>query len=113
MHIFRRPAGADCGLFFVIDGDIFELGDVRLQSGATLHTAHLAYKTHGRLDAQATNAILVPTFYGARHADYEGMIGPGHALDPTHYFIVVVDMFCNGLSSSPSNAPAPFYGPRF
>ena len=43
------------------DGDIFELGDVRLQSGTTLHRARLAYKTHGRLDASATNAILVPT----------------------------------------------------
>jgi homoserine O-acetyltransferase len=97
----------------VTDGDIFELGDVVLQSGATLHGARLAYKTHGRLNAAASNAILVPTFYGGRHGDYEGMIGPGRALDPERWFIVVVDMFCNGLSSSPSNTPAPFDGPKF
>ena len=64
------------------DGDIFELGDVRLQSGALLNNAHLAYKTHGRLNATASNAILVPTFYSGRHGDYEAMIGPGRALDP-------------------------------
>jgi len=95
------------------DGHIFALGDIALQSGATLHGARIAYKTHGRLDAAGTNAILVPTFYGGRHADYEAMIGPGRALDPAKYFIVVVDMLCNGLSSSPSNTPAPFNGPKF
>ena len=95
------------------DGDIFELGDVRLQSGVKLHDAHLSYKTHGRLNATAANAILVPTFYAGQHADYEAMIGPGRALDPANYFIVVVDMFCNGLSSSPSNAAPPFNGPKF
>ena len=95
------------------DGDIFDLGDVVLQSGATLHGARIAYRTHGRLDAAGTNAILVPTFYGGRHADYDGMIGPSHALDPSRYFIVVVDMLGNGLSSSPSNTPVPWNGPRF
>ncbi|CAN5810323.1 alpha/beta fold hydrolase [soil metagenome] len=93
--------------------EIFELGDVRLQLGQTLPNAWLSFKTHGALNADASNAILVPTFYGGRHADYEGMIGPGHALDPAAYFIVVVDMFCNGLSSAPSNTKAPFDGPRF
>ena len=82
---------------------------IQAGSGGT----RLAYTTHGRLDAAATNAILVTTFYGGRHADYAGMIGPGRALDPAKYFIVVADMFCNGLSSSPSNTPAPFDGPRF
>jgi homoserine O-acetyltransferase len=35
------------------------------------------------------------------------------ALDPTRYFIVVPNMFGNGLSSSPSNTPHPHAGPRF
>lgn len=97
----------------VTDGDVFELGNVELQSGATLRTARLVYRTYGRLNGQGDNAILVPTFYGGRHVDYEGMIGSGHALDPERYFIVVVNMFCNGLSSSPSNTPSPCNGPKF
>jgi homoserine O-acetyltransferase len=36
------------------------------------------------------------------------MMRAGRALDPARYFIVVPNMFGNGLSSSPSNTPAPF-----
>ncbi len=34
-------------------------------------------------------------------------------LSPEKYFIIVPNMFGNGLSSSPSNTPAPLDGPRF
>src|SRR5204863_70064 len=37
----------------------------------------------------------------------------GRALDPARYFIVATEMFGSGGSSSPSNTPAPFDGPRF
>jgi homoserine O-acetyltransferase len=35
------------------------------------------------------------------------------ALDPARYFIIVPNMLGNGLSSSPSNMPPPYNGPRF
>ena len=92
---------------------VHELGDLELQSGMTLHGARIACCTHGVLNAEGDNCILLPTFYGGRHGDYEPMIGAGRALDPARWFIVVVDMFGNGLSSSPSNTPAPFDGPKF
>ena len=41
----------------VTDGDVFELGDLKLQCGATLHTARLAYQTHRRLNTAADNAV--------------------------------------------------------
>jgi homoserine O-acetyltransferase/O-succinyltransferase len=90
------------------DYDVFELGDVELQSGLTLRQAKLAYKTHGELAAARDNVILMPTYYGSQHPDAEAMIGPGRALDPNNYFIIVPNMFGNGLSSSPSNTPPPF-----
>ncbi len=95
------------------DYSVFELGDVELQSGACLHDAKLAYKTFGELNAAADNAIIVPTFYAGRHPDYEYLIGDDKALNPQEYYIVVVNMFCNGLSSSPSNTDIPFNGPKF
>ncbi len=49
------------------DGDVFELGNVELQSGATLRNARLVYKTYGQPNTQADNAILVPRVYGGRH----------------------------------------------
>jgi len=90
------------------DHEIFELGDVVLQSGLTLRQAKLAYKTYGRLSASRDNVIVMPTFYGGQHTDTESMMRAGRALDPARYFIVVPNMFGNGLSSSPSNTPPPF-----
>jgi homoserine O-acetyltransferase len=79
---------------------------VALQSGATLLDARLAYKTYGRLNAASDNVVVMPTFYGARHADVELMMADGRALDPRRYFVIVPNMFGNGLSSSPSNSSA-------
>ena len=40
-------------------------------------------------------------------------MAPIQGLDPSKYFIIVPNTFGNGLSSSPSNSPEPFDGPRF
>ena len=89
------------------DYETFELGDIVLQAGITLRQAKLAYKTYGKLTPSRDNVIVMPTFYGGQHADTEAMMGRGRALDPAHYFIIVPNMFGNGLSSSPSNTPPP------
>src|SRR5690348_2040809 len=60
-----------------------------------------------------SNVIVYPTSYGAQHYDLEWLIAPGRALDPTKYFIVVINKFGNGLSSSPSNTPPPFDRGRY
>lgn len=92
---------------------IFDLGDFALQSGAVLRDAKLAYKTHGALNRDKTNAILYPTQFGAQHNDVEWIIGPGRALDPRTHFIIVLDQLGNGLSSSPSNSRPPQDRARF
>jgi homoserine O-acetyltransferase len=95
------------------DCAIFEAGDVVLQSGLTYRGAKLAYKTYGTLDAKKSNVIVYPTSYGAQHPDLEWLIGADGILDPTRYFIIIPNMFGNGLSSSPSNSPAPFDRSRY
>ena len=95
------------------DYQIFEAGDVVLQSGLTYRNARLAYKTYGTLDAAKSNVIVHPTSYGAQHYDLEWAIAAGKALDPAKYFIVIPNMFGNGLSSSPSNTPPPFDRARY
>jgi pimeloyl-ACP methyl ester carboxylesterase len=82
---------------------VFPLGDLKLQSGATLPDARLSWKAHGTLTAARDNVILYPTSYGAQHSDLEWLIGPEGVLDPTRYFVLIIDMFGNGLSSSPSD----------
>ena len=95
------------------DEGLFLLPNFRLQGGLTLPQGRLAYRTYGVLNRDASNAILYPTSYGAQHADIEWLIGPDRILDSTKYFIVIPNMFGNGLSSSPSNLPEPFGGGRF
>jgi homoserine O-acetyltransferase/O-succinyltransferase len=91
----------------------FELGDFALQSGRVLPNAFLGYATHGTLNAARNNVIVYPTWYLGRHRDAEPYIGPGKALDPQRYCIVVPDMFTNGFSTSPSNCASPLDGINF
>lgn len=91
----------------------FDLGDVDLQYGGLLPSASIAYETHGVLNAARDNAVLFPTWCAGNHRDVRYIIGEGRALDPARYFIIVVDIFGNGMSSSPSNTPPPFDRMRF
>lgn len=95
------------------DYEIFELGDFALQNGAMLRDAKLAYKTFGTLNAAKDNVIVYPTWYSGQHYDNEWLVGRGMALDPDKYFIIIPNMFGNGLSSSPSNTPEPYNAARF
>jgi homoserine O-acetyltransferase len=97
----------------ISDHETYELGDFTLQGGATLRDAKLAFKTYGTLAPDKGNAIVYPTWYSGRHWENEWLIGPGRALDPAEWFIIVPNMLGNGLSSSPSNTPPPYNGPRF
>ena len=95
------------------DHSLFDLGDFELQSGVVFSGAKLAYKTYGELNAARDNVVLLPTFYTGSHARNEGYFGAGRAIDPARHFVVSVNLFGNGISSSPSNAPPPFDGPNF
>lgn len=95
------------------DYEIYSLGDFVLQRGATLRDAKLAYKTFGKLNAKKDNVIVFPTWYSGQHVDNEWLIGKGMTLDPAKYFIIIPNMFGNGLSSSPSNTPEPYNKSRF
>jgi len=95
------------------DYEVYELGDWPLESGEMLPNARLAYKTYGNLAPNRDNVVLFPTAYGQRHMDCEPFFQEGLALDPQRWFIVVPNMFGNGLSSSPSNTPPPHDRARF
>jgi homoserine O-acetyltransferase/O-succinyltransferase len=91
----------------------FNLGDLVLQSGEVLTNAKLAYLTVGRLNRARDNVVVMPTYYTGNHSSYLPLIGAGRALDPARYFIVIPNMFGNGVSSSPSNRVDLEAGHRF
>lgn len=81
----------------------FVIKNFPLQCGVVLPEATIVYKTYGELNRDRSNVILYPTSYGAQHLDIDWLIRPNSILDPSHYFIIIPNMFGNGLSSSPSN----------
>ena len=91
----------------------FTIDGFRTESGVVLPKAVVVYGTYGHLNAARDNAVLLPSHYMATHHGYEWLIGPGLALDTAKLFLVATELFGNAHSSSPSNTPEPFHGPRF
>ena len=91
----------------------FTIDGFRTESGVVLPKAVIVYGTYGHLNAARDNAVLLPSHYMATHHGYEWLIGPGLALDTAKLFLVATELFGNAHSSSPSNTPEPFHGPRF
>ncbi|RZU01705.1 homoserine O-acetyltransferase [Kribbella rubisoli] len=83
----------------------FELGDLKLENGGVIRNAKLSWKSYGTLSPARDNVIVYPCSYGATHETQEWLIGPDGVLDPERWFIVIPDMFTNGLSSSASTDP--------
>jgi homoserine O-acetyltransferase/O-succinyltransferase len=101
-----------------------------LDGGTTLRDIDLAYETWGSLDATASNAVLVcHALTGDAHAAgpsgpgqpspgwWDGLIGPGRALDTDRYFVVCVNVLggCQGTTgpASPDPVTGTPYGSRF
>lgn len=93
---------------------------LQLKSGRTLGPVTLAYETYGTLNAGRSNAILVcHALSGDAHAAgfyqgdntagwWDGLIGPGKALDTNLYFIVCSNVIggCKGSTGPSSINPA-------
>ncbi len=91
----------------------FLLSNFKTESGVILPQARVVYGTYGHLNAAKDNVVLLPSHYMADFHGYEWLIGSNLALDPAKLFLVAPELFGNGHSSSPSNTPEPYHGPRF
>jgi homoserine O-acetyltransferase/O-succinyltransferase len=80
------------------------LGDLALESGEVIRDYHQSYVTHGTLNRDKSNAILMCASLTGTHHRLDFLTGPDKALDPTRWFIVATDPIGNGLSTSPSNS---------
>jgi homoserine O-acetyltransferase len=91
----------------------FAIAEFHTEGGATLPKAVIVYGTYGKLNADRSNAVLLPSHYMANRNGYTWLIGADKALDPGKLFLITTELFGNGGSSSPSNTQEPFHGPRF
>lgn len=105
MCVMSRKRGCCDGLIMTIFDrtGIFALGDFTLEGGGVLPDAQITCRMIGRLADNGGNCIVLPTYYTGSHTSYDAMIGPGRALDPTRWCLVIPNMLGNGHSTSPSN----------
>ncbi|HTZ36646.1 MAG TPA: alpha/beta fold hydrolase, partial [Stellaceae bacterium] len=113
-----------------VEDRFFTIRDFALHDGATLPEATIAYETYGRLARDGRNAVLFTHgFTGSHHAAgrnpanagqpgaWEGLIGPGKAIDTDRLFVVASNMLgssfgsTNAASRNPATGNA--YGPDF
>src|SRR3989475_7436283 len=84
----------------------YRIGELALENGDVIKDFSISYVTHGTLNANKSNAILMATAISANHHRLDFLIGPGKALDTNKYFVVATDAIGNGLTTSPSNSTA-------
>jgi homoserine O-acetyltransferase/O-succinyltransferase len=90
-----------------------------LDSGEQLPNLQLAYRTWGKLNANADNAVIIcHALTGSADADtwWSAILGPGKELDPHHDFIVCSNVLggCYGSSGPSSLHPdGNIWGARF
>jgi homoserine O-acetyltransferase len=100
-----------------------------LEAGGELPAVRIAYETWGELNASASNAVLVlHALTGDSHVAgpagpghptpgwWEPLVGPGRALDPERWFVVVPNIVggCQGSTGPSSIAPdGRSWGSRF
>ena len=78
-------------------------GNFELENGEIIIDCKIGYRTYGILNKDKSNAILYPTWFGGTSQHVGNLIRPDKLIDSTGFFIIVVDAFGNGVSSSPSN----------
>lgn len=80
------------------------LGNFNTVSGKQIKNCIIGYKTMGKLKADKSNAALWPTWIAGK-SDEVYAIAPS-LIDTAGLYIIFVDAFGNGISSSPSNNPS-------
>jgi homoserine O-acetyltransferase/O-succinyltransferase len=77
-------------------------GSFTLESGVSLPGLHLAYTTHGRLNAAKNNVVWIFHALTANSNPVEwwpGLTGDGKFFDPSRYFIICVNKPCSPYGS--------------
>ena len=120
-----------------IESKIFSSKDFRLENGQVLPVLELAYETYGTLNAARDNAVLAVHGYTSSHHAagknakgkqgrgvaegaagwFDGLIGPGKAVDTGKYFVISVNALGSAHGSTGPNTTDPRtskpYGPTF
>ena len=98
----------------IAEKKVFHIDSFSFQNGRTL-PVQMGYETYGTLNADKSNAILVVHYFSAsshcagKYAEddavsgfWDGLIGPGKAVDTDKYFVICSDNLCNCGPKNPT-----------
>ena len=83
---------------------VASLGECRLESGAVLPDCRLSYRVAGALNADRSNAVILPTGFNGTSGWWGPYLGPDRWIDTTRFAAIAVDALGAGGSSSPSDS---------
>jgi homoserine O-acetyltransferase len=121
------PSTSDIG---TVEDQFFTLRDFKLTNGEVMPEIVIAYETYGKLAPDGRNAVLATHGFTGSHrfagrnpanggqpGSWDGLIGPGKAIDTDKLFVVASNMLgssfgsTNAASRNPNTGEA--YGPDF
>jgi len=105
----RVPRGVGVALLAAACGSqqrFAELGAFRTEGGDVIQDCRLGYRTFGRLDGAGSNAVLFLPWFQGTSRELAWQVGPTRLVDSSRFYVIAVDAFGNGVSSSPSNSPS-------
>ncbi|MFT4929440.1 MAG: homoserine O-acetyltransferase [Phenylobacterium sp.] len=79
------------------------IGDYKTTSRAQIRRCIIGYRTFGSLNADKSNVVLWPTWFGGTSEDLFTANTLVNSMDTKGLYVIVVDALANGVSSSPSN----------
>jgi homoserine O-acetyltransferase/O-succinyltransferase len=113
-----------------VEDRFFTLRDFRLVNGAVMPEATIAYETYGKLAPHGRNAVLLTHGFTSSHHQagrnpangsntgaWDGLVGPGKAIDTDKLFVVASNMLGSSFGSTNAASLNPAtgqpYGPDF
>ena len=111
---------ADIG---AVEDRFFTIRDFKLSDGTVIPEATIAYETYGRLQRHGRNAVLITHGYTGSHHQagrnpangnlpgaWDGLIGPGKAIDTDKLFVVASNMIGSSFGSTNASSVDPATG---
>ncbi len=96
-----------------VEDRFFTIRDFPLANGTVMPEARMAYETYGRLAPHGRNAVLITHGYTSGHhaagrnpangnlpGSWDGLIGPGKAIDTDRLFVVASNMLGSSYGST-------------
>ena len=88
---------------FAQTDQVYTIPEFTFETGSKLPNMKVGYSSHGTLNTEKSNAVLITHGTSQNRNVYNLFIGPGKALDTDKYFVIAVDGISGGLSSQPKD----------